>query len=195
MSRAVSISPLGTEFNDFLFASLGADKNGMQLSVVSALARLDVDPWQVAAELAGLPRRGATQKLLSLIELLPPELPLHQHPDTTAASLLALLPLRTDFNRGTKEERASALKFTNSVIGIYLICTMALMLLEWTVAGQPPQAQSVGAQTSAPAPSTIDPSWTEGVITQPAVHEIGSGYMPLSGYPRRVAWHRNVKRK
>ena len=195
MSRAVSIPPLGTEFNDFLFASLGEDKNGMQLSVVSALARLDVDPWQVAAELAGLPRRGATQRLLSLIELLPPELPLHQHADTTAVSLLARLPFRTDFNRGNKEERVGALKFTNSVIGLYLICTMALMLLEWSVAVQPPPAQSAGAQTSTPAPSTIDPSWTEGVVTQPAVREVGNGYMPLSGYPRRLAWHRNAKRK
>ncbi len=47
-----SNAPLGSEFDNFLFAPIGVDKNGMVLSVVSALARLDVDPWEEAEELA-----------------------------------------------------------------------------------------------------------------------------------------------
>ena len=42
----------GSEFNDFLFAPIGEDKNGMLVSVLSGLARSDVDPWQEAAKLA-----------------------------------------------------------------------------------------------------------------------------------------------
>jgi len=52
MARCTSISPLGSEFGIFLFAPIGKDRDGMLLSVVSALARLDVDPWQEADELA-----------------------------------------------------------------------------------------------------------------------------------------------
>jgi hypothetical protein len=38
----------GSEYDDFLFASMGEDRNGLPLSVLSALARLDVDPWEEA---------------------------------------------------------------------------------------------------------------------------------------------------
>jgi hypothetical protein len=55
MMRAASTPYLGSQFDDFLFAPIGEEENGMLLSVVSALARLDLDPWQEAASLTGLP--------------------------------------------------------------------------------------------------------------------------------------------
>jgi len=57
----------GAEFNDFLFAPIGEDSNGMLVSVLSGLARLDVDSWQEAEKLAQLPGEIATQRLASLI--------------------------------------------------------------------------------------------------------------------------------
>ena len=39
----------------------------MPLNVLSALARLDLDPWQEAAELSELPKGTATQRLAALI--------------------------------------------------------------------------------------------------------------------------------
>ncbi|HZL59045.1 MAG TPA: hypothetical protein VFC38_05045 [Stellaceae bacterium] len=71
MTRAVSVSLLGSEFDDFLYAPVGEDGNGMRLSVLSALARLDVDPWQEAAKLARLPGKTAIERLASLIAALP----------------------------------------------------------------------------------------------------------------------------
>jgi hypothetical protein len=71
MTRTTSLSPLGSEFDNFLFAPIGEDKNGMLLSVVSALARLDVDPWQEAGELARLPPESAIARLASRISALP----------------------------------------------------------------------------------------------------------------------------
>jgi len=50
------MAALGAEFDDFLFAIIGDDRNGMQLSVVSVLARMDLDPWHEAATLAASPR-------------------------------------------------------------------------------------------------------------------------------------------
>src|SRR5579871_6864247 len=93
MMRSASSTPLGSEFNDFLFAPIGEERNGMPLSVLSALARMDVDPWQEAAELARLSKENATQRLASLIAAALPGKPsVRQDPGTIAARLIALLP-------------------------------------------------------------------------------------------------------
>ena len=70
MTRSARVSALAPEFEDFLFAPIGEDMNGMLLSVVSALARLNIDPWQEAANLAQLPRTTATRRLAALIAAL-----------------------------------------------------------------------------------------------------------------------------
>ena len=71
MTAAASVSIFRPEFDDFLYAPIGADRGEMPLSVLSALARLDVDPWREAAELSELPKSVATQRLASLIARLP----------------------------------------------------------------------------------------------------------------------------
>jgi hypothetical protein len=59
------------ELDDFLHASIGVERNEMPLSVLSALARLNIDPWKEAAELSELPSDCATQRLAALIVRLP----------------------------------------------------------------------------------------------------------------------------
>ena len=61
MDPPASTSRLGTEFDDFLFAPLGEDRNGVPLSIVSLLGRMDLDPWREADSLAGLPAEAAVQ--------------------------------------------------------------------------------------------------------------------------------------
>lgn len=92
MTRAPSACSLGPEFDPFLFASIGADRNGMPLSVLSALARLDVDPWQEAARLTALPTAAATSSLAALLAARPDGM---TGGGATAARLIALLPQRT----------------------------------------------------------------------------------------------------
>jgi hypothetical protein len=64
-------SLLHSDLNDFLFASVGDQQNGMPLNVVSALTRLDVDPWEEAARLAALPKVLAAEALEPMIARLP----------------------------------------------------------------------------------------------------------------------------
>ena len=92
MKRTGSVFSLGSEFDDFLLAPIGDDNNGMQLSVLSALARLDVDPWEEAAALARLPRAAAASKLASRIAALPAGPSARPDPRTIAARLIPLLP-------------------------------------------------------------------------------------------------------
>ena len=88
-----ALSPLiGPEFDEFLFAAIGEDRNGTTLSVLSALARLDVDPWREATSLARMSREAAAERLTALIDTLPCE-PASAIPSkTSAAALVALLP-------------------------------------------------------------------------------------------------------
>jgi len=60
-----------SEFNDFLFAFVGEEKSGMQLTVLSALARLGFDPWREAARLSELTNEAATKALAAAIVALP----------------------------------------------------------------------------------------------------------------------------
>jgi hypothetical protein len=64
-------SLLRTDLNDFLFASIADDANGMPLTMLTALARTGADPWAEAAALAALSRETATQKLVSLLAKIP----------------------------------------------------------------------------------------------------------------------------
>ena len=72
MTHAALTPLLGRAFDPFLFASIDDETDGPLLSVVSALARLDVDPWQEAASLARMPKEKAKQRLTSLLASLPP---------------------------------------------------------------------------------------------------------------------------
>jgi hypothetical protein len=87
-------SPLGSEFNDFLFAPIGEDQNGLNLSVVSLLARMNLDPWEEAGNLATLPAQAAGKRLASSLESLTDPRLRQTICAATVMRLLALLPRR-----------------------------------------------------------------------------------------------------
>jgi len=81
-----------SDLNRFLFAEIGVEASGMPLSVLSILARLDVDPWQEAGRLASLPRSAAIDILARMIATTPASS--WSYPDSTsiASRLVGLLP-------------------------------------------------------------------------------------------------------
>ena len=92
MTHAAPALPIGREFDSFFFASIGEDRHGQPLSVLSALARSDVDPWEEAVALARMSRKKAKARLTALIAALPGE-PIAALPlDAIASDLVALLP-------------------------------------------------------------------------------------------------------
>jgi hypothetical protein len=83
-----------SDLNQFLFADIGTEANGMTLSVMSVFARLGADPWTEAGRLAILPKADAADSLASMIAGMPRSLwPL---PDASviAVRLIGLLPAR-----------------------------------------------------------------------------------------------------
>ena len=119
MTRLDSVALPGPEFNGFLFSSIGEDRNGMLLSVLSALVRLNVDPWQEATELARLPRKAAIQRLASLIADLPDELSVAVDPRTIAARLIALLPGKSQGKAASRKKIFGIAVLPNSWVAVY----------------------------------------------------------------------------
>ena len=95
MTRSASTSWQQSQFDDFLHAPIGHEKNGMLLTVLSALARLDLDPWGEAANLAQLPTEAATERMRSLVAAVSEEPATASESESVAARLVALLPTKT----------------------------------------------------------------------------------------------------
>jgi len=79
-------------YNDFLFGSLGQDATGTEVTVLSALSRLGIDPWQEAARLASLPQDTAAETLAATLLRLPDRTRPDAEVPTIATRLVALLP-------------------------------------------------------------------------------------------------------
>lgn len=63
-------SPLSlppSDYDGFLFEVIGKNSNGTPLSVLSVLARANVDPWKEAARLSALPKTIAEKALASML--------------------------------------------------------------------------------------------------------------------------------
>jgi hypothetical protein len=88
---------IGCEFDKFLHATIG-DDDGMPLTVLSALARLNVDPWEEAAKLTRLTEQCAVARLAALLGALRHGPLLCPDPAGIAAPLIALLPPNRDYS-------------------------------------------------------------------------------------------------
>ena len=82
---------LRADFDEFLHSPIAADADGMPLTLLSVLARQDVDPWEEAASIASLSRESALQKLGSLLAAVPNGPAPGADTETLATHLVALL--------------------------------------------------------------------------------------------------------
>jgi hypothetical protein len=164
MTHAALASLLGPEFDDFLYASIDED-NGKLLSVLSALARLDVDPWRETAKLARLPKEAATQRLAALIASLPDEPSAHRPVGTIAARLIALLPRKADTFAQPRQKSPGfgAMALPRPIASTLLIlmliafCGLLIRPLSTGDSAHPPSPSSIGAISplTPPAPSNV----------------------------------------
>jgi hypothetical protein len=92
MALPARFSLLHSNLNDFLFAAVGDQQNGMPLNVVSGLTQLGLDPWKEAARLATLPRGRAAETLAPIIARLPFDRSQSSDDLTISRELVELLP-------------------------------------------------------------------------------------------------------
>jgi hypothetical protein len=157
---------LGSEFDAFLFAPVG-DQAGMPISVVTVLARLDVDPWQEAARLAALAPAAAAQQVASMLKTIPD--PALQRDDvlTIASRLVARLPRPTpaaatpmqalSVASETPAARHRANVLFLAIYLIFMVATQLVMANLW-----PTQAVPLATSRSDSAPAQIARPPTDG---------------------------------
>ena len=92
MTASASVTYLTRQFDDFLFARIDEGSDATPLSVLSMLARLDIDPWEEAAKLARLPRAAAAGRLVDFIAATPGAPSAYLNAKTVSDRLLNLLP-------------------------------------------------------------------------------------------------------
>lgn len=154
MTHSATISSRGSEFDAFLFAPIGEEKNGMLLSVLSALARLGLDPWREAAELARMPNQAAEQRLTSLIEALPEAPSTRPEPQAISTRLIALLPRGASAAFASSEALPVAGEGWNFRALIYamafnLLLMAGIMAAQWAASSPQPSPKADSAQASA----------------------------------------------
>ena len=150
-----------------MYAPIDEGNSETFLSVLSALARVDVDPWQEAASLARMPRETATQRLASLIGALPGGLLAHLDSRIVAARLIGLLPRAPSFTAATRGAAPQVETVTSSRTIVYVVI-INLAFLAFAFGGQyfkanhqsPAQAGHLHAPAGrTPAPKVPAPSF------------------------------------
>lgn len=101
MALRQAYSPIQPEFDNFLFATVGEEVNGMPLSTISMLTQLGIDPWQEAGRLASMVKREAIDQLALIIARLPGTNWVDARRAEIAGNLIDLLPHRTGSETAT----------------------------------------------------------------------------------------------
>jgi hypothetical protein len=146
---------INSEFNEFLFAPIGDEENGMSLSVISALTRLGIDPWEQAARLSALPLGVAESTLAPMIARLSGGKWAASDAKSIAARLVTLLPRRRPAASSGIEVRRD--KVVSSQTVLLLICCFlaAVGFVSIALKGELPWSDD---RASAPFSDTAPPS-------------------------------------
>lgn len=133
MQSAVSVSFYKPEFGDFLYAPIDGEPDSMTLSVLSALARLNIDPWLEAAALTELPTESAAHRFALLLAQLPGSLRSDEDCEAIAARLTKLLPRNSrsfaDTETNQNIGQPGELKLLFGVRPIYLGLAIAFLIV------------------------------------------------------------------
>ncbi|MDD2875955.1 MAG: hypothetical protein PHT60_01865 [Acidiphilium sp.] len=166
MALASTLPQLGTEYNDFLFAPVGEDRNGLQVSVLSALARQNVDPWQEAETLTSLSVAAAIQRLAVFIAALPEGGGGPADANKIAKRAIALLPRTAIIAAPKRGWIASAQTITSAglppfnitkgknVLFIVVLMITLTLGLQYLIGHRPNPAQQPGGVKAAPISQT-----------------------------------------
>jgi len=138
-------------FNDFLYAPVGEEANGMVLTMLSALARFGVDPWLEAARLSELPREAAAKRLVSIISGMPREQWAESEVEDIAARLADFLPVKHAPAQALSE-RIKAPKSVMTLFFVVLLANALLFTFLRTHEPSSPSGKDEVAEVSPPAP-------------------------------------------
>lgn len=131
MTLPRAYAPIFPEFDAFLFATVGEEVDGVPLSVLSALARLGLDPREEAARLAHLTREAAVDQLAKMIARLYDQRWSASELWRIASGLVERLPMiggTAAKDDRTSPGKRSAIAFRSPSFLIYLALAVAMLV-------------------------------------------------------------------
>jgi hypothetical protein len=136
----------------------------MRLSVLSALARMNLDPWEEAARLAALPTSDAEGNLVSTLNLLPGHPQTSSETEILASRLVALLPKAAE---ATTAKVASVVEGHQPPMTYWLVWLCIAIAMSLLLTRQHATTRSTGDSGSA---SNATPG--ESVGAKPALSDV-----------------------
>ncbi len=168
-------SALESRFDPFLYAAVREGADGTPVTVLSILARLDIDPWEEAARLAQLPHEAASRALAGLICGPPRNAATPADSGTVAARLITLLPHCS--GRGITAQwipvggpRVIQVQSRAPIVARAVLCVFILALLllgHWAVVSHP---VLLPARKPLTAPATVTPAVIPAPARRPDTH-------------------------
>jgi hypothetical protein len=128
MSLRHVYAPMLPEFDPFLFASVGEEIDGVPLSVLSALSRLDLDPRDEAARLSHLTKETAADQLARMIARLSDKRWTLSEARRIAGRLIERLPASTTAEKPDRFDTGAAPTPQPSQFLLYLALLIALVV-------------------------------------------------------------------
>lgn len=108
---ARSMTQLGQDpvFEHFLGASIGEDSHGIDVTVLSMFARLGVNPWTEASELAAMPEGIARKRLDALLTRFEDVPTIGPDRVKIISAIMAFLPRKRVFASASSQDDAKSL--------------------------------------------------------------------------------------
>jgi len=134
--------------NTFLFAEVGTELNGSQLTILSILARLGRDPWVEAARWAEMPKTAMIDCLTYSIAQMPlcPQALVEAR--VTASRLVLLLPAPNSTIRRVEGAAASSSTMPRWALLAFFFGTLAFGMVVINAMQVPDPTTSVSAPTA-----------------------------------------------
>jgi len=167
MGNQGSASNVTSHYDGFLFATIRVESGGLRLSVLSALARMNVDPWEEAARLTALPAPEAERALVSILDRVPDKQQTSAETGILAARLVALLP-KAD---ATAHAKASKGPGRHALRNRYWLALLFFAIAMWYLS-----AHQLATTTSAEDPTSVVNAIppTQGSTTMPEPSAVNS---------------------
>jgi hypothetical protein len=126
----------------------------MRLSVLSALARMNVDPWEEATRLAAMPKAIAEKTLLSILDLVSGRSWKSPEATAIAARLVRLLPQASEAATIAAPETAKATTQRKSYWWVWVGFALALSFMTPNHQATPANAGAVTTESGTVSPLT-----------------------------------------
>jgi hypothetical protein len=123
--------PLRPDLDKFLHAAVGEERDGVPLTMISALARLDLDPWEEAGRLSSLAKPDAGAQLAQTIMRLTGTRWPFPEARRIADGLIELLPTRAQVREAADGSRTRLPRIAAGKIApgkmFWLLCLLVVV--------------------------------------------------------------------